>query len=128
MADTLIDKVRQAWGDPLPDWIETLALECMRTSQAHVARALQVSPAAVSNLLRRSYAASTERLEERARGVYLAGKVRCPALGDLPTNECLKWRDKATRFEAGSPLRALMYRTCNRCPRFTEKPTDDAEV
>ena len=128
---SVMDVVRAAWGDPPPDWIETLALECMRTSQAKVAKALDVSNAAVSQVLRAKYAGSTARMEERVRGVYLDGKVDCPALGDLPVNECLKHRDRAKAFEMAGPTRALMYRACNRCPRMTrqmEGVENDAEV
>lgn len=125
MADpTILDAARAAWGDPLPDWIETLALECQSKSQSQVAKALDVSGATVSQVLRGKYAGSTARMEERVRGVYLDGKVMCPALGELPVNECLRHRDRAKTFEMGSPLRATMYRACNRCRRFTEKPDD----
>lgn len=129
MADpTILDTARAAWGDLLPDWIETLALECQLKSQSQVAAALEVSPAAISTLLRRKYAGSTARMEERVRGVFLDGKVMCPALGELAVNECLKHRDRAKSFAMASPTRALMYRACNRCPRFTEKTPDDTEV
>lgn len=128
MADpTILEAAQAAWGDPLPDWIETLALECQMTSQGRVAKALDVSAAVISQVLRRKYAASTDRVEERVRGVYLDGKVNCPALGELATNECLRHRDAAKSFQMASPRRALMYRACNRCPRFLEKP-DDPEV
>lgn len=125
---TILDTARAAWGDPLPDWIETLALECQLKSQSQVAKALDVSPAAVSQVLRGKYAGSTARMEERVRGVYLDGKVNCPALGELATNECLKHRDNAKSFHMASPRRALMYRACNRCPRFTEKTDDHTET
>lgn len=132
MADlTILDTARAAHGDPLPDWIETLALECQSKSQSQVAKALDVSPAAISQVLRGKYAGSTARMEERVRGVYLDGKVACPALGELPVNECLKHRDRAKIFEMASPRRALMYRACNRCPRMSPQPegaTDDAAV
>ena len=129
MADpTIIDTARAAWGDPLPDWVETLALECQSKSQAQVAKALDVSGATVSQVLRCKYAGSTDRMEERVRGVYLDGKVMCPAMGEMPVNECLKHRDRAKTFVMAGPTRSLMYRACNRCPRFTEKPTDDTEI
>ena len=89
---------------------------------------MDVSGATVSQVLRCKYAGSTDRMEERVRGVYLDGKVMCPAMGELPVNECLRHRDRAKAFVMASPTRALMYRACNRCPRFTEKPTDDTEV
>lgn len=125
---TIMDTARAAWGEPLPDWVERLALECQLKSQSQVSKALDVSAAVISQVLRRKYGASTARVEERVRGVYLDGKVLCPAMGELAVNECLKHRDRAKAFAMASPTRALMYRACNRCPRFVEKPTDDAEV
>jgi len=131
MADlTALDNARAAWGEQLPDWIETLALECQATSQSKVAKALDVSPTAISQVLHGKYAGSTARMEERVRGVYLDGKVMCPALGELAVNECLKHRDRAKTFEMASPTRVMMFRACNRCPRMTqpEGASHDAQV
>ena len=116
---TALDIAREAWGANMPDWIEALAKACILTSQAQVARDLDRSGAVVSQVLRRIYSASTDRMEERVRGKYMAGEVICPALGHLPTDQCQDWREKASEFGYGSPLRARMYRACHRCPRFT---------
>lgn len=112
-----IEVARSAWGDVLPDWVETLAIECGRTSQIDVARKLDRSGAVISQVLRNKYPAETGLIEERVRGVFLAGQVACPGLGEIPTHECQDWREKARTFAIGNPMRARMYRACNVCPR-----------
>lgn len=112
-----VELATQAWGHPLPDWIEALALACERSSQAQVAKVLGRSGAVVSQVLRRCYGADMARIEERVRGVYLDGRVICPALGELPANECQDWRGKARVFAVGNPLRTRMFRACKSCPR-----------
>lgn len=119
MKQTALDIARMGWGKDLPDWIEALAKACNLTSQSQVARDLDRSGAVVSQVLRNVYSASLDRIEERVRGKYMAGAVICPALGNLPTDKCQDWREKAAEFGYGSPLRARMFRACHRCPRFT---------
>ena len=108
---------REKWGEPLPDWVETLALACDRTSQARVAKDLERSSALVSQVLSGKYTGSLDRVEELVRGVFLNGRVSCPSLGEIPVNECQHWRDKAAKFAMASPLRLRMFRACNACPR-----------
>lgn len=116
-ASTPIDVARAAWGEILPDWVETLAIECGRTSQIDVARKLDRSGAVISQVLRNKYPAETGIIEERVRGVFLAGQVACPGLGEIPTHQCQDWREKSRVFAIGNPMRARMFRACNACPR-----------
>lgn len=116
-APTALDTARAAWGADLPDWIEVLAIACARTSQAAVARQLDRTGAVVSQVLRNSYPARLDRIEERVRGVLMAGTVDCPALGALRTDQCQDWREKAREFVLAGPLRSRMYRACLTCPR-----------
>ena len=101
---------REKWGDALPDWVETLALSCDRTSQAKVAKELDRSSALVSQVLNAKYTGSLERVEELVRGVFLDSKVACPALGEIPVSNCQNWRDKAAKFVMAGPLRLRMFR------------------
>ncbi|MFN4191846.1 MAG: hypothetical protein ACK4FR_02790 [Tabrizicola sp.] len=118
MSSDLVSAAEDAWGAPLPDWIRALAVACDRSSQSRVAARLGRSPAVVSTVLRRKYAGSYERIEERVRGLLMDGVVDCPAMGPLPTNECQDWREKARVFAVGNPRRTRMYRACHRCPIF----------
>ena len=121
MIPDLIKTAEEAWGTPLPDWVRALAIHCQRTSQNAVAAKLGRSAAVISNVLRAKYAADTSRIEERVRGVFLNGCVICPALGDLPMNECQDWRGKARTFAAGNPLRTRMFRACRACPIYLKE-------
>ncbi len=120
---TPLDVARAAWGEPLPDWVETLAIACGKASQAKVAARLEISGAVISQVLRKIYPADTARIEIRVRGVFMDGHVACPGWGELPVHECQKWRDLAGSFVLGSPLRARMHRACNACPRYLNEVT-----
>lgn len=114
----LITSAEEAWGSPLPDWIRSLALACERSSQSKVAAQLDRSPAVVSTVLRKKYAGSYDRIEERVRGVLMDGKVDCPGMGLIRSHECQDWREKAKDFASGNPTRTRMFRACHRCPVF----------
>ena len=114
-----LQMAEQHWGKTMPDWVRVLATECGRagSSQAQVAKKLDRSGAVISQVLRNAYPADTKRLEERVRGVFMAGTVECPALGPIPTQACQDWRDKSRVFAAGNPQRTRMFRACRFCPR-----------
>ncbi|TNF21843.1 MAG: hypothetical protein EP318_06115 [Rhodobacteraceae bacterium] len=111
-----IEKARTAWGDDLPDWVELLAQACTHESQNKVAKRLGYSPTVVSNVLSKKYAASLEAVEDKVRGVYDRKTVDCPALGELPSNQCRKWRTKARKLNSANAMNVTMFRACNRCP------------
>jgi hypothetical protein len=120
-----VEIARESWGEDIPDWIVVLARQCADRSQAAVARELDRSGAVISQVLRRIYPADTARIEERVRGLFMAGQVDCPALGPLSTLKCQDWREKAREFVLASPQRARMYRACNACPRNKPIPTPE---
>lgn len=124
---TPLETARDAWGADMPDWIGVLAAECTRTSQAKVAARLDRSGAVVSQVLRRTYAADYLRIEERVRGVLMAGQVTCPGLGEIPLQACQDWRGKAAHFAIGNPTRVRMFHACNRCPRHKPSTLEDSE-
>ncbi len=112
--DTALDRAKAAWGEPLPDWIEELALECDRTNQAAVARRLERSPALVSNVLQNKYP-NMSAIEPVVRGVLMKATVNCPVVGDLATDTCLK-HQRAT-WAPHNPQRIQFYKACrNQCP------------
>ncbi len=113
-----LDAARAAWGEDLPDWIEALARECDASSQSKIAARLGRSPALVSQVLRRKYAADLAGVEQVFRGVFEQLTVECPSLGELPANACRDWQLKAARFVNVNSLRVRMYRACHSCPRF----------
>lgn len=119
---SLVDKVREIWGADLPEWVEALAVECMSSSQAAVARALDRSPTVISQVLNRRYPAGLDAIEERFLGVYRERRISCPALGEMPIHECQDWRAKARAYASGNPLRVRMFQACARCPRNQPAP------
>lgn len=96
-----------------PDWLQVLAEECDRTSQSTVARRLNVSPAAVSQLLKGTYSADTTRMEDRVRGELMRETVPCPVLGDLGKRQCL---DEQAKPYYANPLRSALFKACKSCP------------
>jgi hypothetical protein len=117
MNEGLLEQARSAWGNPLPDWIEALALACANSSQAKVARELDRSPALISQVLRKIYPADMVLIEERVRGVFMDGRVACPSLGEIAVQQCQDWRAKSGKLVVGNPLRARMFWACNGCSR-----------
>ncbi|MDB5658343.1 MAG: hypothetical protein JWS10_958 [Cypionkella sp.] len=115
---TSLEVARAAWGAELPDWVETLAIVCGRTTQGRVAMQLDRSGACISQVLNMTYKADTARLEERVRGVFMDRVMDCPGLGEIGAQTCQDWRDKAPHFVMGNPLRQRMRRACNACPRY----------
>ncbi|MEH7830356.1 hypothetical protein [Gemmobacter denitrificans] len=119
-----LDNARAAWGEDMPDWVQTLAIQCGKTSQARVAKALGRSTTIVSQILNNKYPAGTAGIEERVRGVFEKAMADCPSLGPIPVNQCQDWRGKAGEFLVGNPMRVRMYRACHRCPRYKPEPED----
>jgi hypothetical protein len=117
MSGNHVQLAREFWGDALPDWVETLAIACTRTSQNAVAAKLGRSGSVVSSVLRNKYAAGLDRLEERVRGTFMGGCIMCPALDEIPLTTCQDWRDKSRHLELGGPMRLRMFKACNACPR-----------
>ena len=93
-----LDIARAHWGDPLPDWVETLARECAATTQREVGERLNRSASLVSRVLRRSYPGDLSAVEDAVRGAFMGDAVDCPALGWIPTDECQTWRKRSARF------------------------------
>lgn len=118
-----METARTAWGDPVPDWIVTLVRECEASSQNKVAGRMKYSGAVISQVLRAKYPGDMEAVEDRVRGLFMQGRVNCPALGTLPVNECRDWRALARSFSPVNALRVRMFRACTRCPRHVQKET-----
>ncbi len=121
MKPNALNMAHAAWGAPLPDWVEALAAACVRTSQTKVAHQLERSTAIISQVLHKVYKADMAHIEVRVRGVFMGGCINCPGLGEIGVQVCQNWREKANKFEIGSPLRARMYRACNACPRHLKE-------
>jgi hypothetical protein len=90
-------------------------LELKKTSsQAAIARRLDVSDAAISAALRGKYIGNVEALAERIRGELLNQTVACPILGEITSRICQDERKKP--FHSANPMRVRIWRTCRTCP------------
>lgn len=106
---------REAWGAEIPDWVLRLAEECAGSSQVKVAKRLSRSASLVNQVLKGKYKGDLKAVEDCVRGVFMAGTVSCPELGDIPSNECQEWRKKSRNFGNANMLRVRMFRACNDC-------------
>lgn len=68
------------------DWVEVLRAEAERTSVAAVARRLNYSRPAISQILHGRYGASTQKIEEKVRSV-LIDQIRLPSGASLSRTE-----------------------------------------
>lgn len=110
------------WGNGLPDWISVLATECDRASQSQVAKRLNISAAAVSQVISRTYSANLENIEKRVRDVFMNAPVQCPALAQQISSEtCLNWRLKSSTKAGSDPFSINMDRACRSCPLFKKE-------
>ena len=110
MSTRNLDMARAAWGDAMPSWLETLATECDRTSQADVSRRLRYSGGVIGPVLRRSYTGSYDAVEQAMKGVFQAAKVRCPVLGDMAMQDCLEHQRRP--FAGTNNIRVRLYKAC----------------
>ncbi|MGJ5203615.1 transcriptional regulator [Bradyrhizobium sp. HKCCYLR20261] len=105
-----LDKARQAWGEPLPNWVQALAEEADRTSGQKIAVRLGYSNATISYVIANKYSGDVEGVAEKVRGVLLGAKVMCPVFGEMDRDYCL---DQQKMGNTGaSSVRARLYRHC----------------
>lgn len=111
-----VETAREHWGEDIPDWVVCLAKECADSSQRKAATRLERSGALVNQVLHNRYRGDMVAVEARVRGVFMNGTVTCPALGDIPANDCQDWREKSRKFGNANMLRIRMFKACNHCP------------
>jgi len=93
----------------------TLAKACDATSQARAAKEIRYSPALVSTVLNRRYTGDLTRVEAAVRGAFMAERVACPVLGEIPTQRCLE--EQRRPFMNTNHERIRLYRACRSgCP------------
>ncbi|UWQ00828.1 hypothetical protein K3X44_09900 [Aliiroseovarius crassostreae] len=114
MSDPVKDMTAE-WAGSAPDWVLCLAQECAASSQRQVALRLERSGALVNQVLRNKYKGDMAAVAARVRGVFMNGTIACPALGNIPANECQDWREKSRKFGNANMQRVRMFKACNRC-------------
>lgn len=124
MGDKMI-VAQDAWDNTPPDWIVALATTCDQTSQNKASTRLGISASTVSQLLRNKYPGNMARMEERIRSALMQTEIRCPALGKISGEACLKWRDRSKGLSSASPLVVGMFRSCRNCPLNCTTPKEN---
>lgn len=95
-------------------WLDILRAEVEATSQAEVARRLDVSSTMISQALRGIYPSSTDRLQALVEGTYLRSTVDCPVCGEISRRRCAQ--EQRRRFSVHSPQRVALSAACRTCP------------
>lgn len=99
------------------DWMTVLRRAVERDGMRTVATQLGRSKGCISDVLSGKYKASTARIAERVRGVFMNKKIECPQLGEISPAACQDWQQKP--FAATNPERVAVYKACrNGCPNF----------
>lgn len=118
--EDIVTKLLQDHADEAngKDWLAVLMAECKSSSQASIARRLNVSGSVISSVLKGHYQGDLKRIEELVRGEFMGAVVQCPILGEITSRACQDWQ--ARPFGATNPTRVQVFRACrNGCPNAT---------
>jgi hypothetical protein len=83
------------------------------SSQANVARMLEISGSALSQIMSGTYKAAPDAILERVREVYGGVSVQCPVLGEITLARSAQ--EQKRPFAATNPQRVRLYRECRTC-------------
>lgn len=98
---------------PAEHWLTLLRSAVSATSQADVARRLDLSRTSISLVLAGKYPGKTDRVA--ARVLRILGQVKCTHTAELVTaTVCLDFA--ARRPPVNNPLKLLHWRACQSCP------------
>lgn len=115
-----LDTAKHCWGDALPDWVEILAKEADKTSQAKVAKKIEYSPAAVNLVLKNTYKGLLSNVEKKVRTHLMDSEHQCPVLGTILIRDCLTYQSQ--QFTSSmTPDKLRLYRACQNCKHNTNK-------
>jgi hypothetical protein len=104
---------RKGWGDALPDWIDELARQCVKTSASEVAKRLGYSVAVVSGAVLGTYKGDLGKIEAKVRGLFMGLLVDCPVASEISRDRCIDEQNK--KHIGGSAMRAKFLRACRTC-------------
>jgi len=99
------------------DWLTVLTRECSATSQQAVAKRMGLSGATINQVLKGKYKGNLRRIQSRVEGAFMAARVDCPVIGDIPRDQCITHQQRR-RFAATNPLRVQLHKTCPTCPNW----------
>ncbi|MBF0481306.1 MAG: LacI family transcriptional regulator [Desulfovibrionaceae bacterium] len=99
-------------------WLEILRARVEASSQAEVAKALDISRTAICQVLAGKYPAKTGRIEAKVLALFGATSVACPVRGEIAPAECSETRERARTIglRAGNPETVKLFKSCLNCP------------
>lgn len=98
-----------------PDAMKLLNEKVAELGQAEVARRLEVSAAAISQLLSGKYQAAPDNILKRVIEIFGGLSVECPVLGTIPLSRCAQERKKP--FAAVNHQAVALWKACQTCER-----------
>lgn len=107
-----LNKVKIAWGEPLPIWVKCLAKACGIRSLRQVALDLGVSAALVSLALNNKHRCD-KLIKAKVEAYLMQTTLLCPILGTINQIRCREEQNKP--FNAANPIKVRLYRECNNC-------------
>jgi len=99
-----------AWGDALPEWVETLAIEVDTTSTAKAAKVIGYSAAVPSLVVNNKYNGDLAGVEAAVRGALLNKTVNCPVDGEITSDKC--GINQRSRLNTTAPRTIRLYQNC----------------
>lgn len=98
-----------------PDAMQLLKEKVAELGQAEVARRLDKSDSAISQILSGKYKAAPDEILKRVVEIFGGLSVECPVIGDIPLAKCALERKKP--FAATSHQRVALWKACQHCER-----------
>lgn len=114
-------KAEARWS-ALPDWVGVLADASDRTSQANVARLLNINSGYISYALRNEKPQYHQPVEYAVRGKLMAETIACPVLGEIDQSLCV--RHRKNRVPAVLPEERQLRATCPTCIHNIKRKED----
>ena len=108
-------RATEAWGEPIPDWVTTLAHECDASSQKDTAKRCGYSTAVINQVLGNRYVGDLNAVEMAVKGALMHEEIVCPVMGEMPLHTCLE--NQRRKFSPTNSTRARLWRACRtECP------------
>lgn len=98
-----------------PDAMKLLLEKIEEHGQAKVARMMEVSPTAISNIKAGKYGAAPDEMLRRVIEVFGGLSVECPCLGEIPLSRCAQERKKP--FQVVNHQAITLWKACQKCER-----------
>lgn len=98
-----------------PDAMKLLNEKVAELGQAEVARRLEVSAAAISQMMSGKYQAAPDNILKRVIEIFGGLSVECPVLGTIPLSRCAQERKKP--FAAVNHQAVALWKACQTCER-----------